>query len=519
LALHVHVITIHGTGFYTLTVRVDDDGMTRFPMPPLTHCHVIRASHISLVDAIAQVSEMEKKKVFPEQKPVPKAKLEYMSTDLMWEKNMVRCLIVFLCAWHTVVCLFGLLAGIMYATTHIYGPTLKFSPQKRSKILRDCPVTTETMEDLIVQPYQTEEDAFETFDTHGAAIIPSVLSRKTAQELRDFVNRANPEMHQVYVHNRENRYRIMPTPFENTVVHRAMAEIATHGTLKPLLDNVLGPKASLIAFSAITSTYGAESQDWHRDTGRSPMTHPTKFVHEVTLTIPLQDTTADMGATGICPGTHRCNWIEGVNKDDHDVDEKMPCPITASISQGDAMVYHTDLIHKGGAHVDENAPDRIVLFVSFAESKKGTPEDSRKKLAYGKVYSLDWRMWGVSIDDFPFLRGIQWRWSYLHPLGIRFFNSKTSGNNRGSSSDDYDYAAIKPWNAVDAFLHIFDRPGDTTAHFLADKFDSKEAQKHSATLLLWAVGVVVTYFWIGVPLWAFVGLHYVLRVRNNNSLP
>eukprot|EP00977_Amphora_coffeiformis_P006662 scaffold1452_cov174-Amphora_coffeaeformis.AAC.6 len=406
----------------------------------------------------------------------------------------------------------------MYATTHIYGPTLKFVPEKRSKLLRDCPVTTETMDDLIVQPFQTEEEAFATFNTHGAAIIPSVLSKQTAQDLRAFVHKANPEMHQVYVHNQENRFRIMPTPFEpdSAVVHRAMAEIATHHTLKPLIDNVLGPKASLIAFSAITSSYGAEAQSWHRDTGRSPMTHPTKFVHEVTLTIPLQDTTADMGATGICPGTHRCNWVSDVEKNDEtDEYDNMPCPITASISQGDAMMYHTDLIHRGGAHVDEHAPDRIVLFVSFAESKKGTAEDAKKKLAYGKVYSLDWRMWGLSIDDFPHLRKFQWRWSCFHPLGIRLFSNSNIGG--GGNDEDYDHAAIKPWNAVDAFLHIFDKPGDT-AHFLSNKFNANQAKQTSAKLVLWAVGVTFAYFWIGVPMWGFVILQYVFRMRKMTLL-
>lgn len=412
--------------------------------------------------------------------------VEWKRSYLFW------CLAAILGTWHTTVCLVGLAAGVLYATTHVYGPTRKYIPKVRSKILEDCAVSTDNRDDLIVEPYETEEEAFYTFDDHGSVIIPSVLFKDTAQTLRDYVSKNNPDMKQAFVLKGENRFRIMPTPFDEDIVARAMKEIATHPTLKPLVDNVLGPKSSLIAFSVITSTYGAKAQNWHRDTTKSAMTHPDKIIHELTLTIPLQDTTKEMGATGICPGTHRCNWMTDLIPN-RTKQERVPCNITASLDQGDGLIYHTDLVHRGPAHIDPDAPDRSVLFVSFAQSK---PVSTFKRLGYGKVYSLDYRLWGVTIDDFPHLGNFFWKWSFLHPLGFRFF-----GGNIGKYQDDDGEEEVRPWTAIDSCLHIFDR--DTSCDLISQTFDKNEAKKWSGKALAWAIAFAGLYFWIGIPLWVY----------------
>lgn len=394
--------------------------------------------------------------------------------------------------WHTFVCLVACTSAVVYVTTHVYGPTLaKPVKEPRGKILEDCPLSTNNADDLVVLPYQSEADAFHIMDDHGVAIIPKILSQTTTERFLKFVEEANPEMRQVSVAKKENRFRIMPSPFEEAIVGDVMREIGTHRTLKPLVDNVLGPSASLVSFSVITAGYGAEAQNWHRDTIKSGMTHPDDFVHELTLTIPLQDTTREMGATGICPGTHRCYWVDG-HTEKTSRKYGLPCNVTASIGAGDSLIYHTDTIHRGGTHVDPDAPDRSVLFVTFAESKV---PNQKKRLAHGKIYSLDWRMWGLTIDDFPHLRNMQWKWSYLHPTGWRFFrgNGKTERN---------------PWCAVDAFLKIYDRPQFDTCYFLSNTFNSKQADEMSAVMLYGAVGVVSLYAWIGVPLWVYALAKY-----------
>lgn len=404
------------------------------------------------------------------------------------------CVVGFLATWHSALCLMGLATGILYVTTHLYGPTRRFKPEDRADILENCEtVSTDDRQDLMLYPHHTADEVFDLMNEHGVAIIPAVLQRSTAQSLRDFVLQKNDQMRQIHVLKKDHRYNIMPgTPFEEPIIAEVMKEVGTHPKLKPLLDDVLGPKSSLIAFSVITSTYGAKKQNWHRDTTRSGMTHPDKFVHEVVLAIPLQDTTKEMGATGICPGTHDCHQIEAVYSD-VPKQESIPCNITADVSQGDALLYHSDVIHRGGAHVDPKAPDRSVLFISFAESK---PKSTFKRLAYGNVYSLNYRLWGLNLDDFPHLGGWQWKWSFLHPLGLRFWTDEPALNADGDITT--------PWNVIDAFIYIFDRESKVF-HTLDSSFDADKARKLSSKLVMWLVVSVGLYIWAGIPLWLYVG--------------
>lgn len=96
---------------------------------------------------------------------------------------------------------------------------------------------------------------------------------------------------------------------ENPLVQAALKEVATHPVLRPLLDAALGPSSSLVSMSAITNVHGAAEQHFHADTHTSAATHPEYFVPEFQLGIPLQNTTAEMGATEVCPGTHRCRCV------------------------------------------------------------------------------------------------------------------------------------------------------------------------------------------------------------------
>ena len=47
----------------------------------------------------------------------------------------------------------------------------------------------------------------------------------------------------------------MPSHREPTI-QSALEEIGSHPTVRPLIDELLGPSASLVSMSAITSLYG-----------------------------------------------------------------------------------------------------------------------------------------------------------------------------------------------------------------------------------------------------------------------
>mmetsp|Transcript_39683 Transcript_39683/g.95862 ORF Transcript_39683/g.95862 Transcript_39683/m.95862 type:complete len:432 (+) Transcript_39683:57-1352(+) len=359
--------------------------------------------------------------------------------------------------------------GYLIYTRDVAGPELRF-PYQASKdaTLEYCGPTTDNFDDLIVTEDMELDDAEAQTDTHGLAIVRNILSGKTASNLRDYILKANHKIESTFVLSGQNRFHIMPT-HEEPAIQAALKEIGTHPVMKPLIDRMLGPKSSLVAFSVITNLYGAEDQNWHYDAGTSHANYPEYFVPEYTLSIPLQDTTKEMGATGICPGTHKCSWPD-VNWEELEqqynsdptapsvygnfeqwAQYNLPCNLAVEVSVGDGMLYNADVYHRGSGHKDPNAPERVVAFLTFAGSRQ-SPQDQRS-LPLGTVHSLDWRSWGHTIDDFATVDTKPWRpW---HPFGL-FNPCRVDG--------------VRPWTVLDYFFMIF-RHKDEAMHMISANFD------------------------------------------------
>lgn len=389
-----------------------------------------------------------------------------------------------------------LLTGCLYYVVRIYGPTLEFKSryyllgEAGKNHLDVCETSTDKLEDLIVDKTLSSGEIEELLRIHGSGIFQSILTKETAQNLRDYAVKANQELPPLYVHANEHRRHVIP-PHTEPVVQETLKQIADHPTLRPLLDSLLGPSATLMSLSLLTSEYGAEDQDYHYDSEWSSHGYPTKIVPEYTIAIALQDTTHEMGATGFCPGTHKCAWPEEYdhrtlvtayyeaqrNGEFHgDFDEwsqlYFPCQLTATVKQGDALLYSSDLIHAGRAHTDEGAPQRIQLFVTLAASRSG-PNDVRH-LPIGNFYSLNWDMWGQTIGDFSTMKERPWRpW---HSLGL--FHGK----------DD-----VIPWNLWDAFLVIFRHPDQTADMILSEEWDAVRFSVLVNEVLRIAVGFSTVY--------------------------
>jgi hypothetical protein len=380
---------------------------------------------------------------------------------------MATIMIRLLTIVHICFVLLWIVTGLLYYIHDVYGPTLKF-PNKVGKDhnLEDCGPTTDNFDDLIVSSSLTHEQAAEQTQTHGSAIVREVLSTDTAFHLRNYILKANHEIESTFVLNRRNRFHIMPTHKEPTI-QAAFKEIASHQVLKPLIDNVVGPRSSLVAFSVITNLYGAKDQEWHYDTATSHANYPAYFVPEYTLAIPLQDTTKEMGATGICPGTHKCSWpdfdwetLEELYENDEytshpDFDTwsryNMPCNLTAAVNSGDGLLYSADLYHRGAGHKDADAPERVVIFLTFGGSRRHTNDE--RSLPLGTVHSLDWRSWGHTIDDFLTVDTKPWR--LWHVFGL-FAPCKQHG--------------VRPWTVQDYFLMIFKHKNEAM-HMISADFD------------------------------------------------
>ncbi|CAJ1954831.1 unnamed protein product [Cylindrotheca closterium] len=396
--------------------------------------------------------------------------------------------------------------GYLVYIRDVAGPQLHF-PYKASKesTLEYCGPTTDNFEDLIVSEDMGLDKAEEQTDEHGLAVVRNILSGKTASNLRDYILRANHKIESTFVLSGQNRYHIMPT-HEEPAIQAALKEIGTHPVMKPLIDRMLGPKSSLVAFSVITNLYGAQDQIWHYDTGTSHASYPDYFVPEYTLAIPLQDTTKEMGATGICPGTHKCSWPD---VDWEDLEEEynsdptaqgvygsfdqwtryhLPCDLAVNVTAGDGMLYNADVYHRGSGHKDPNAPERVVAFLTFAGSRQ-SPQDHRS-LPLGTVHSLDWRSWGHTIDDFATVDTKPWR--LWHPFGL-FNPCRAHG--------------IRPWTVLDYFFMIF-RHSNEAMHMISADFD-EEYFEELVYDTIWQVSCasivylgIVPFIWI----WLFLQL-------------
>jgi hypothetical protein len=190
---------------------------------------------------------------------------------------------------------------LYYIRDYFFTPTLQIClPEIKERPAEGvCGPSTEKLEDIQIDGSSSMEQAVELMKEHGAGIVQSVLTKETADDLRNFVLKENNQSVAYVVHSPANRYYIAPD-VKTPIVQQALKEIAEHPVMRPLIDDLLGPAASLTQFNVITNLYGALDQPWHSDIGPSARDYPDDFVREYTITIPLQDTTKEMGATGMC---------------------------------------------------------------------------------------------------------------------------------------------------------------------------------------------------------------------------
>ena len=289
--------------------------------------------------------------------------------------------------------------------------------------------------DLFLSPNATTEDAYQHQLKHGMTVFPSVLSDQSATELRDFISARNYNLsveESIFVIENTNRYSFGLGTEEPTVA-KAVKEIANHPRLGPAIERILGADPALIEMTAITSSYGAVDQYWHDDVvpQGSALKFGRAFGPSYSFFMQLQNTTTAMGATGVCPGTHMCpdgnmdvfcqrDGFQLVNADGY-------------WRAGDVMLMNMNTWHRGAAHTDPNAQDRVMFILTFVPKPRKRAET--RQMSQGITFSLRWDMWGHTLLDLANSNAVMVQpYAVLRALGVHIVKGYTWGLDYVSSS-------------------------------------------------------------------------------------
>lgn len=264
------------------------------------------------------------------------------------------------------------------------------------------------------------QQAYEHQLRHGFSIFQSVLTESTMGDLRNYVvsrNRQLSEEESIFVIENDNRFSFGLGTEEPSVI-RAVKELATHPRLAPALEKVLGKNPALIEMTAITSTYGAVDQWWHDDVvaSASAMKYGRTFGPSYSIFVQLQDTTTAMGATAVCPGSHKCASGQ-MEVFCHEHGFQAVNTTSGYWKAGDALLMNMNSYHRGTAHVDPKAQDRVMLILTFVPKPEEKAES--RQLSQGITFSLRWDMWGHTLYDLAQAdERMTQPWATLRALGL-----------------------------------------------------------------------------------------------------
>ena len=166
------------------------------------------------------------------------------------------------------------------------------------------------------------------------------------------------------------------------------------------------------------SQYGARDQFWHQDTlpSGSSFKHARTFAPSYSLFIPLQDTTAEIGATQICPGSHVCG-----GHDEFCVEHGFFVSGEEGVwPKAAGALVNQHLYHRGMAHTDPNGLDRVLFILTFAPRPRMNKNEVETRLiSMGGSYSINWRQWGHTLNDFGnAAKAMTEPWKTMRSLGL-----------------------------------------------------------------------------------------------------
>ena len=264
--------------------------------------------------------------------------------------------------------------------------------------------TAHSTDELILDPaHHTSSLAADQILLHGAGVFPEAVPASTAMKLRDYILQHREAKDGVFsgIIQPEKRATWGFTPNEDPIVQEFLHELWTHNPLlKNTLEELLGNDPAIVEFNHITSSYGAVAQHWHSDTGH--VVASTQYIRNsmpsYSLFVPLQNTTASMGATSICPGSHMCS--SGPRLYCQNDGFQLFQENQEGWPQGWAFVYNNVMQHRGAAHIDPHAPDRALLIMTLtSRPRHSVPRFVETRFIPDHFFN-QWFQWGHTLSDF-----------------------------------------------------------------------------------------------------------------------
>jgi hypothetical protein len=292
----------------------------------------------------------------------------------------------------------------------------------------------------MIIPTYTDNQMYDHILTHGAGIFQDLADDDILLHIRDYILWRNTKIsisENIPVIGIQNRFSYGWDVNEESLLSEILQQITTRNPqLQRALEGLLGPNPAVVEISTITVLEGAAAQHFHHDLKylhSAPLFGRT-YQHMYSLLIPLQDTTSEMGSTWVAPGSHYCANTE--------FDAAFPVAGNAVWKKGNGLLYHSSVVHRGGAHVA--GPERVALILSFTSRPDAShyhdlSTQYSRLLSRGPVFAIRYNHWGFTFNDLkrsnetmqmPHLRSFglykkpeeEWGWTYVRSLAFRMMH-------------------------------------------------------------------------------------------------
>jgi hypothetical protein len=288
-------------------------------------------------------------------------------------------------------------------------------------------ISTHDANDLLITPSLTQQQRRDVMMTHGAVVLPHVLQTTTAAKLRDYLEGRHEVFHQgklpwfekFWDGDNGNRLALGLGPEDSPIIAQAMAEVGQNSQVQKTVEAILGPNPAIVEVSTLSTMSGAEAQGIHTDSDffGSSVLYSRSFLHSYTLFIALQNTTAKLGATTVCPGTHMCanDDLEHLcmvqREDRNDYENGAGNSFEASsnghtgrdvglLYRGDGFMFNQNVWHRGPPNYDPEflGMNRVMFILTFISRREFEKGDARQQ-GWGTYYYMRNNMWGQTFQD------------------------------------------------------------------------------------------------------------------------